>query len=186
MKKTTCNEFGMLLFILSEAVFFSLLVLAYAFFHKGGQGAEASKMLDPVKTGLFSIALLSSSLTMWLAEKAHEKKNGTGVALWLLATVVLGAIFLVGQGIEYDMLIQNHVTISRNLFGSSFFTLTGFHGLHVLIGLLLLAVLTGLAFAGRKFAPTSEALSVIAIYWHFVDAVWIVIFGVVYMWSYLA
>lgn len=183
---TTRNQLGMIVFITSEAVFFALLVLSYAFFHKGGQGAEASRMLDPIKTGFFSIALLSSSLTMWLAEKAHEKKNYKGVALWLLATVILGAIFLIGQGIEYALLIHNHITISRNLFGSTFFTLTGFHGMHVLFGLLMLGVLTGLAFAGKKFSPNSEALSTIAIYWHFVDAVWIVIFGVVYMWSYLA
>ena len=138
-------------------------------------------MLDPVKTGCFSVALLSSSLTLWGAERSHK---GTGV--WLLATIGLGLVFLVGQGLEYAYLLIHHVTISHDLFGTTFFTLTGFHGLHVLVGLLLLSILAGLAFFGHEHEPTNDAVNVIAIYWHFVDAVWIVIFGVVYLWRFFA
>lgn len=179
--KMSRNKSGMILFVLSEAVFFALLVLAYAFFHRKGQGTEAAQMLDPVKTGCFSIALLSSSLTLWGAERSRKNAG-----LWLLITIGLGLVFLVGQGLEYAYLLTHHVTISRDLFGTTFFTLTGFHGLHVFVGLLMLSILAGLAFFGREHEPTDEAMTVIAIYWHFVDAVWIVIFGVVYLWRFFA
>lgn len=176
---------GMLLFVASESIFFLLLVLAYVNFHKtGGRGPSAASMLDPVKTGLFSLALFSSSLTMWLSERSR-KKQSPWMRLWLAATIVLGAIFLSGQGIEYAHLLSEHVTISRDLFGSTFFTLTGFHGFHVLLGLLLLSVLLALAFFGRKHEPTLPGMQSIAVYWHFVDAVWVIIFSVVYLWRYV-
>ncbi len=181
------NKLGMILFVVSESIFFALLILAYVFYHRtSGEGAAAAKMLDPMKTGAFSIALLSSSATVWGAERQRRRKSGIGAGWWLLASIFLGAIFLVGQGLEYSHLLRNHVTISRDLFGTTFFTLTGFHGFHVLVGLLMLAILAGLAFFGREREPTLEATGVVAIYWHFVDAVWIVIFGVVYMWSVFA
>jgi heme/copper-type cytochrome/quinol oxidase subunit 3 len=104
------------------------------------------------------------------------------VRLWLLVTVVLGAVFLIGQGWEYLRLIGENVTISRNLFGSTFFTLTGFHGLHVFSGLVALAILCGLAAAGWFAGPHSIALETVGWYWHFVDVVWIVIFSIIYLW----
>jgi len=174
---------AMVLFIASESIFFLLLVLAYVNFHKT-TGATAASVLDPVKTGLFSIALLSSSATLWFAEVSH-KKSKTGFAIWMGVTILLGAIFLAGQGIEYANLIHEKVTISRDLFGSTFFTLTGFHGFHVFIGLLLLSLILGLAIWGRKDEPSMSGISSIAIYWHFVDAVWIVIFSIVYLWRYV-
>jgi heme/copper-type cytochrome/quinol oxidase subunit 3 len=174
---------GMILFVASEAVFFLMLVLAYASFHKV-TGATAASVLDPIKTGIFTIALLSSSFTMWLAEKSREKQTNA-VALWLFATILLGGIFIVGQGFEYSRLLMEKITISRDLFGSTFFTLTGFHGLHVLVGLALLLVLFGLTIFGRKHEPTPVGMQSIAIYWHFVDAVWIVVFSTVYLWSYV-
>jgi heme/copper-type cytochrome/quinol oxidase subunit 3 len=174
---------GMLLFVASEAIFFLMLVLAYANFHKV-TGATAASLLDPFKTLLFTAALLSSSVTMWFAEKAREKETNS-VSLWLFATIVLGAIFMVGQGMEYAHLIMDKITISRDLFGSTFFTLTGFHGLHVLVGLVLLSLLFGLAVFGRKHEPTVIGMQAIAIYWHFVDAVWIIVFSMVYLWRYV-
>jgi len=174
---------GMILFIASESIFFLLLVLAYVNFHKT-TGQEAAAMLDPVKTGLFSIALISSSFTLWMAEKSRPKNKGL-FRLWLFATVVLGAIFLTGQMMEYGKLITHKLTISRDLFGSTFFTLTGFHGLHVFIGLVLLSVLLGLALKGRQNEPPEPGVQSVAIYWHFVDAVWIVIFSIVYLWRYV-
>ncbi len=174
---------AMVLFIASESVFFLLLVLAYVNFHKT-TGATAAAVLDPIKTGLFSIALLSSSLTLWLAEVAH-KKGKLGFAVWMAVTILLGGIFLAGQGMEYANLIHEKITISRDLFGSTFFTLTGFHGFHVFIGLLLLSLLFGLAVWGRKEEPSMSGIASIAVYWHFVDAVWIVIFSIVYLWRYV-
>ena len=103
--------------------------------------------------------------------------------LSLFATVLLGAIFLYGQGREYQRLISQNVTISRNLFGSTFFTLTGFHGLHVFMGLVAITILFGLALAGTFKKPHSVAIEAISLYWHFVDVVWIVIFATVYLWA---
>src|SRR5271170_3007384 len=140
---------GMILFVASEAIFFLMLVLAYVNFHKV-TGAQAASLLDPIKTGLFSIALFSSSFTVWLAEKALERQSATLVRLWLFMTILLGAIFIGGQGMEYARLLTNNITISRDLFGSTIFTLTGFHGLNVIIGLILLSLIFGLAVWGRK------------------------------------
>ena len=107
------------------------------------------------------------------------------ISLWLGLTISLGAIFLIGQGAEYYNLIHRDISISSNLFGTTFFTLTGFHGLHVLTGLLLLTVMLALALFGRKDEPRESALGAIGYYWHFVDAVWVVIFTVVYLWAFL-
>jgi heme/copper-type cytochrome/quinol oxidase subunit 3 len=174
----------MILFVASESIFFLLLILAYVNFHKS-TGATAAAMLDPYKTGVFSIALLSSSVTLWLAEVSQKKENTSGLGWWLFATVVLGAIFLTGQGLEYANLIQHNVTISQDLFGSTFFTLTGFHGLHVFLGLLLLASMLGLVVWGRKDEPSHSGVQSIAVYWHFVDAVWVIIFSIVYLWRFV-
>jgi heme/copper-type cytochrome/quinol oxidase subunit 3 len=174
----------MILFVASEAIFFLMLVLAYVNFHKV-TGAQAASLLDPIKTGMFSVALFSSSFTIWLAEKSHEKESASMFKFWLFATIVLGGIFIAGQGIEYARLLMDNITISRDLFGSTFFTLTGFHGLHVLIGLCLLTLIFGLSVWGRKKEPQPDGLKSVAIYWHFVDAVWVVVFSVVYLWRYV-
>ena len=102
--------------------------------------------------------------------------------LWLLATIALGAIFLVGQLTEYMTMYDEHIKAGTNLFTSAFYTLTGFHGAHVAIGLLALSVIAALSFAG-DFDGEGEhsGLEAVAIYWHFVDLVWVVVFSVVYV-----
>ena len=178
------NKLGMSLFIGSEAVFFILLIMAYAYFHNmaaSGGVNTAAKVLDPLTTGFFSLFLFSSSFTVWRAGKSMEKENYPGMRLWLLATILLGAIFLFGQGFEWSHLIGEGTTISANLFGTTFFTLTGFHGVHVIIGLIMLAILAGMAYAGNFKSKRSAAVEVISLYWHFVDVVWVVIFSVVYL-----
>ncbi|HEY9773489.1 MAG TPA: heme-copper oxidase subunit III [Planktothrix sp.] len=177
------NQLGMMLFIASESIFFLLLILAYVTFHKA-TGAQAAAVLDPYKTGVFSIALISSSLTLWFAEVARER-GSKWFAGWLFMTILLGGIFLFGQGTEYAHLFHENITISRDLFGSTFFTLTGFHGFHVFFGLLLLTSLLGLAVWGQKHEPAMCGIKSIALYWHFVDAVWIVIFSIVYLWRFV-
>jgi len=180
------NRLGVILFIVSEAVFFVLLIVAYAAFHRaGGRGPDAANPLNTVKTGLFSICLFSSSLTMWQAERSRKKDRHVRVGFWLAATIALGAVFLVGQGLEYADLLRNHVTISRDLFGTTFFTLTGFHGFHVFVGLCILGILLSVAVLGRKSEPTVPAMQSVAVYWHFVDGVWVFIFAVVYLWRFL-
>lgn len=179
------NVLAMILFLVSEGAFFLFLIIAYVYFHGSEQiGPTAANSLDPLKSGAFTIALLGSSFTMWRAEKGHASGNVGAFRCWLGATIVLGAIFLVGQAAEYRHLYAANVTVSRNVFGSSFFTLTGFHGLHVFLGVVALLVLLGVAGKGSN-AVGRSAVRTLALYWHFVDWVWVVIFSVVYLWAVL-
>jgi heme/copper-type cytochrome/quinol oxidase subunit 3 len=179
MNKT---RLAMLLFVASEAVFFILLIIAYVTYHATSpSGADAARYLDVPKTALFTACLIGSSFTMWLATMHFRTGRRRPALVWLLATMALGIVFLTGQGSEYVFLIRNDVTISRDLFGTTFFTLTGFHGLHVFIGLIMLGTLFGLELK-REVTGLSEAIEGVSIYWHFVDVVWMVIFPVVYLW----
>jgi heme/copper-type cytochrome/quinol oxidase subunit 3 len=180
------SKLGMFCFLASEALFFATLIMAYVYYRgSAADGPSAANSLEPATAGIYTALLLSSSLTMWRAEKSVERQRHGWLRLWLLATVVLGAAFLVGQGREYLRLIAQNVTIDRNLFGTTFFTLTGFHGLHVFSGLVALLVLFGLALAGDFKGPRAVGLEAVGWYWHFVDLVWIVIFGIVYLWPLL-
>jgi heme/copper-type cytochrome/quinol oxidase subunit 3 len=141
--------------------------------------------LDVFKTGMFSIALFSSSFTLWLAEKAHAKQSGLAI-FWMLVTIALGTIFIAGQAMEYAGLIQENLTISRDMFGSTFFTLTGFHGFHVIVGLILLTIATFIMTRGKhQHEITDVGLTCVSMYWHFVDVVWIAVFSVVYLWRFV-
>jgi heme/copper-type cytochrome/quinol oxidase subunit 3 len=175
----------MSIFILSELIFFLLLIIAYVNYHiEGGNGPTAAQSLNFHSAIIFSLFLFSSSFTMWRADANLRKRRGSRVPVWLGLTIIFGAVFLFGQGREYYDLINRNVTISRDLFGTTFFTLTGFHGMHVLTGLIMLSVGLLLALFGRTDEPRSSALGAIGYYWHFVDAVWAVIFSVVYLWAF--
>lgn len=179
------TRLGVILFIASEANFFALLVAAYIYYHHAtlGSAPSASNSLDVVKTGLFSIALFLSSATLALAARNLRGQRHARGQAWLALTILLGGVFIAGQAWEYAHLLGHGVTLARNLFGTTFFTLTGFHGLHVVGGLVMLGILFGLGL-GRASGPAlSRATHGIALYWHFVDLVWVVIFSVVYLWS---
>lgn len=180
------NVLGMLMFIASESMFFLLLILAYVNFHNQyGTGEMAAWHLDVAKTGLFSVALFSSSFTLWLSEKAHAKNSGMAI-FWMILTIVLGGIFICGQALEYMDLIHEKLTISRDLFGTTFFTLTGFHGFHVIVGLILLGVALWVMVRGKNQHEITEAgLTCVSLYWHFVDVVWVAVFSVVYLWRFV-
>jgi heme/copper-type cytochrome/quinol oxidase subunit 3 len=179
------NKLAMILFIASESIFFLMLAAAFVYFHTGPEpGPNAADVLSPLKTGFYSVCLFSSSYTVWRAGRTRQS-NRRSSALWLGLTMALGATFLVGQGREYSDLIHQNVTISRDLFGTTFFTLTGFHGLHVTLGLVMLAILLALTLLGRQEEPRADAMEVISLYWHFVDAVWVLIFSIVYIWAFL-
>ncbi len=173
---------AMLLFVASEAVFFILLIVAYIVYHATSpSGADPSRYLDVPRTAVFTACLIISSFTLRHAGIRFRTGRRTQALAWLLATMALGATFLTGQGSEYVSLIREDVTISRDLFGTTFFTLTGFHGLHVFIGLIMLGTLFGLELK-RAVTGRSQAVESVSIYWHFVDAVWMIIFPVVYLW----
>ncbi len=180
------NKMAVGLFILSEAVFFMLLVIAYITYHVGTRnGPTAAQTLDFRAGIFFSLFLFTSSFTMWRADVNIRHQRRPRVALWLALTIILGGVFLFGQLREYYGLLHQDVTISRDLFGTTFFTLTGFHGLHVFTGLILLAIMLVLAVFGTKAEPKATAVGAIGYYWHFVDAVWVVIFTVVYLWAFV-
>ena len=177
-------QFAVTLFLISEGAFFAFLIIAYVYFHGSmTSGPNASSSLNPLKTGIYSVFLLASSFTVSAAERKLSSGRRRAFSGWLLTTILLGAIFLVGQGREYFNLYRNDVTVSRNVFGTSFFTLTGFHGLHVLLGLLALCIVFALAMGGDFKTGRSNAIRAVALYWHFVDWIWVVIFFVVYVWA---
>ncbi|MEQ8785267.1 MAG: cytochrome c oxidase subunit I [Pirellulaceae bacterium] len=171
-------------FVASEAVFFLLLLVTYVVFnsrHGDDSGPTAEKVLDVFRTGMFSIALISSSATFWIAERSLRRGAQGGFRLWLGATILLGMVFLGGQVWEYSELIRGGVTIDRNLFASTFFTVTGFHGLHVTAGLVALVILLVLGVQRYLTAERSEVMAAVGVYWHFVDVVWLAVFGIIYL-----
>jgi len=176
------NRTGMVTFIVSEAFFFLMLIFAYLYYNaRPIIGPVAATALDPYKTLIFTGCLLSSSLTFWLAERALHKNRTSSFHRWLAVTITLGVVFILGQGHEYLHLFNQGLRVGTNLFATTFFTLTGFHGLHVCIGLAGLLVLLGLGLAGDFKTRRTEAVATLGLYWHFVDAVWIAVFSVIYL-----
>jgi heme/copper-type cytochrome/quinol oxidase subunit 3 len=165
----------------TEAMFFLCLIMAYVYFSfvPGYHGAPA-RDLDIRTTGLFSLFLFFSSFTFWRAERNGELGKNRRMRAWLLLTIALGLVFLLGQGREYAQLLHANVDIGSSLFGTGFFTLTGFHGFHVLVGLLLITIVTAIGIRGTGSVHAS-IVSTIGIYWHFVDVVWLFVFLVVYV-----
>jgi heme/copper-type cytochrome/quinol oxidase subunit 3 len=180
------TKLSMLLFLASEAAFFGVLIMSYLYYYPSyAAGPNAGTALDPLLTSVFTAALLASSFTFWRAQRSLDQGRQGGLRIWLLATIALGALFLGGQLWEYSQLLRENITISNSLFGTTFYTLTGVHGLHVLSGLLVLLILLGLALAGQLTPRRSIAVAAVELYWHFVDVVWIAIFAIVYVWPHL-
>lgn len=172
-------------FVASESIFFIMLILAYVNFHGTvTDGPTAVSSLDPLRTGIFSIFLLASSFSMWLAGRSLGARNHFMMKIWILVTILLGVLFIYGQASEWLGLIDQNITISTNVFGTTFFTLTGFHGFHVCAGLIMLSILLGLAMFGDFKGPKSDGVECVSIYWHFVDGVWIVVYSVIYLWAF--
>lgn len=173
---------GTLLFVTSETVFFALLIISYLHFFGESTTAETARAhLDPLRTGVFSLFLFSSSFTVWRAERSARAHHAGRRRLWLAATIALGTLFLVGQATEYSGLFDAGFTLGSNLFTSTFFTLTGFHGVHVLVGLIMLSILLGLDLANARGPQGAAGQQSVSIYWHFVDGIWVVIFAIVYV-----
>ncbi len=180
------NKLMMLIFVASESFFFIALIISYLYYSReGGSLSETAQYLDVQKTSVFTFFLLSSSLTIEIADKKLLKGKRKAMLIWLAVSIVFGLIFLVGQGMEYIGLIRENVTISKNVFGSAFFTLTGFHGFHVFIGLVALSVLLRLIVSKNYEAVEYDAFNTTTVYWHFVDAVWVAVFLTVYIGSLL-
>lgn len=174
---------AVLLFLISEFIFFVFLIVAYIYSQPSEiSGPTAHSSLIPWKTGIYTVLLLLSSGTIYLAELSLDK-NRKRFLLWMSATILLGAVFLFGEMREYSGLLHKSISISRNLFGSTYFTLTGFHAIHVTMGVLMLLTITGLIATDKLKEKRHTAFKAVSYYWHFVDIVWVMVFSVVYLWS---
>ena len=138
-------------------------------------------MFDIPYTSVSAFVLLASSLTMVLALAAAQEGDKGRTRLWLIATALLGMVFVGGQVYEFTVFAHEGLYLTRNLFSTTFYVLTGFHGVHVTVGILMLLSLVGLSFAERLPDDPSFPVEMVGLYWHFVDIVWIVIFTVVYL-----
>jgi cytochrome c oxidase subunit III len=175
------GKVGMACLIFAESAIFTIFVVAYLFYV--GKSLTGPTPRDVLETPVFyTICLLSSSLTIHFAGKLLERGDrGLFLALWLL-TIALGAFFLYGTGQEWHRLIYEHgLTISTNLFGTTYYSLVGLHAFHVTAGLIMMSVVLFFGLAGRVGPEHSARVNVLALYWHFVDAVWVVVFTVVYV-----
>jgi cytochrome c oxidase subunit III len=175
------GKVGMACLIIAESAIFTIFVVAYLFYL--GKSITGPTPREVLETPIFyTICLLSSSLTIHFAGKLLERgRRGAFVGLWLL-TIVLGALFLYGTGQEWHRLIYEHgLTISTNLFGTTYYSLVGLHAFHVTAGLILLSIVLFFGLAGRVGPEQSARVDVLSMYWHFVDAVWVVVFTVVYV-----
>ncbi len=170
---------GVAVFIASESMFFLSVIFAFVQLRPADVSA-AKAQLDVGRTFLFSLCLFASSATVALSHRGGARHRG-----WLAATWVLGAIFIVGQGTEYARLLSAGIAPSSGTFETAFFTLTGLHGLHVIVGLIALATLLFVA-TFRPSGLSSVAWEGVSWYWHFVDGVWVVVFSVVYLWTALS
>lgn len=166
----------------TEAMFFISLIMAFIYMaYSSGFEPHEVQALNIKTTGIYTIILICSSFTFWMADKNYKKGKIKKLKIWLMITILLGAVFLVGQGKEYARLIHENITLSGSVFGTSFYTLTGFHGFHVFVGLIILSIILLMAFIGDFKTQNSNVVSTVGIYWHFVDVVWIVVFTVVYV-----
>ncbi|WP_158795349.1 heme-copper oxidase subunit III [Pedobacter sp. L105] len=176
------NKLMMKMVIGTEAIFFIALMITYVYFSvTPGFNSASLRLLDIKTTGLFSVLLFLSSFTFWRAEVNFRQGNIQRLKLWMGLTILLGMVFLFGQGQEYWRLLHENFSISKDMFGTNFFTLTGFHSLHVFMGLILLTVILILILLGDFDDPGSTVISTAGIYWHFVDIVWMLVFLLVYV-----
>jgi cytochrome c oxidase subunit 3 len=177
---------GMLLFITSEVMFFSGLFAAYFSTRAHELGSqpwqEGQALLNPVSLILVAtIILIVSSFTCQLAVWAIRRGDRTGFLRNIAVTFVLGITFLVLQAYDYSLLFGDGLTMSSSMFGTTYFTLTGFHGAHVFGGVLMLGVILYRGMAGQFSARHHDAVEAVSFYWHFVDVVWIVLFTTLYL-----
>ena len=172
---------GMFVLIAAEAAIFTIFVVAYIFYI--GKSLAGPTPQDVLAAPIFySICLLSSSVTIHLAVKALRAGNVRNFSRWWFSTITLGVIFLYGTATEWHRLIYREgLTISTNLFGTTYYSLVGLHGFHVVAGLLCLTLVLGFVLTGRVKQEHAYRVDVLSLYWHFVDAVWVVVFTVVYI-----
>jgi heme/copper-type cytochrome/quinol oxidase subunit 3 len=176
------NKLAMWLFLGSECLLFGGLISTYMLY-RGRHPAQGGpdQYWDIPFTSASSFVLLMSSLTMVLAVSAAKRKDDRNTNLWLTVTAVLGSLFVAGQVYEFTTFYREGLGYTTSLFSSSFYTLTGFHGAHVSVGVILLLSTVGMIIKNRIPGDKAEVVELVGLYWHFVDIVWILIFTLVYL-----
>ncbi len=176
------TKLAMWIFLASDCLLFGALIATYVLYrHSSVTGPYPNEVFDIPYTSVSSFVLLASSLTMVLALAAIQRGDPGRMRIWLLATALLGMTFVGGQVYEFTSFYREGLGLSTNLFGTTFYVLTGFHGTHVAIGILMLLSLLVMSFTGKVTQENSMPVELVGLYWHFVDIVWIVIFTVVYL-----
>jgi heme/copper-type cytochrome/quinol oxidase subunit 3 len=176
------TKLAMWLFLASDCLLFGALISTYVLYRGASVvGPYPKDVFDIPYTSVSSFVLLASSLTMVLALAAIQRGEMGRMRVWLLATALLGMTFVGGQVYEFTTFYREGLSLSTNLFGTTFYVLTGFHGTHVGVGVLMLLSLVAMSFTGRITPRNTMAVELVGLYWHFVDIVWIVIFTVVYL-----
>ena len=177
------EKLGMWIFLLSEVMFFTALIGSYLILRVAHPEAWAppGKVLNIPVTAVNTFILICSSVTMVKAYAAAADGDQRALRLWLVATVLIGATFVGVQAYEYSHLIEKAFIPSAGLYGSTFYTMTGFHGFHVTMGVICMSFVTMKAFQGKYTATDHRGVEVIGLYWHFVDLVWIILFTIVYL-----
>jgi cytochrome c oxidase subunit 3/cytochrome o ubiquinol oxidase subunit 3 len=176
------NKLAMWLFLGSECLLFGGLISTYMLYRgRVSDGPHPSAIYDIPFTSVSSFVLLMSSLTMVLAVTAAQRNDDSKTNLWLTVTALLGSTFIGGQVYEFTAFYREGLGFTTSLFGSSFYTLTGFHGVHVSVGVILLLSTMGIIRKNRITGNKAEVVEMVGLYWHFVDIVWIVIFTLVYL-----
>ncbi|MCC6904747.1 MAG: heme-copper oxidase subunit III [Anaerolineae bacterium] len=173
------NKLGMWTFLSSEIMFFTALIGAYVAFRAIGD--LVPEHLNVVLSGVGTFVLICSSFTVVLALDAVQENNQQNFVFYLLGSILLGAAFIGIQGYEWAELMSHGVTATSSLFGTAFFVMTGFHGLHVIIGLVWLTLTLLRAFRGDFTPKDNMGVETFGLYWHFVDVVWIVLFTIIYL-----
>jgi len=177
------EKVAMWAFLGSECLLFGALISTYLLY-KGKSDPDTpqpSELFDIPYTSVSSFVLLMSSVTMVLALSAIQRGDGKRLRIWLTTTALLGASFIAGQIYEFTAFVREGLNLSTNVFGSSFFVLTGFHGVHVTLGIVMLLSMVTLSARGKLGQERAETIEIAGLYWHFVDVVWIVIFTVIYL-----
>lgn len=181
----TNGKIGMWLFLASEVMFFTGLIGAYIVLRAGNLDWPAPTddgyPLNVPLTAINTFFLICSSVTLVAGLQGYQADNIRKGNWFMLATTVIGAMFVGIQVVEYFELVHGGTLPSSDLFGSCFFTMTGFHGFHVFLGVVAIGVLTAMGFAGKFNAKNNAVVELVGLYWHFVDLVWIILFPIVYL-----
>ncbi len=176
------TKLAMWIFLASDVLLFGALITSYVVYRgRSVVGPYPNDVFDIPYTSVSSFVLLASSLTMVLALSSIQRGDVGRMRLWLLATAMLGLTFVGGQVYEFTAFYREGLGLTTNLFGTTFYVLTGFHGTHVAIGILMLLSVFSLSFGGQITQKDSLTVELVGLYWHFVDIVWIVIFTIVYL-----